>query len=160
MIELEARFDHIVKTLFEFMDADNDKNIVLDEFVQHYFKLQRNLHEEIEEIGFRINDQTTRAKQIEEKLEELRKAEGYTQKRHFKFTDRLIMVGSILSVHVIDARDVKPSSGRGLATSQIRLQIEGQSSKTRQVERSNEPVWDEVLIFDIKSGSEPLKVTL
>jgi hypothetical protein len=33
MIELEARFDHIVKTLFEFMDADNDKNIVLDEFV-------------------------------------------------------------------------------------------------------------------------------
>jgi hypothetical protein len=44
------------------MDADNDKNIVLDEFVSHYFKLQRNLHEEIEEIGFRINDQTTRAK--------------------------------------------------------------------------------------------------
>jgi len=26
------------------------------------------------------------------------------------------MVGSILSVHVIDARDVKPMSGRGLAT--------------------------------------------
>ena len=53
--------------------------------MSHYFKLQRNLHEEIEEIGFRINDQTTRAKQIEEKLEELRKAEKYTQKRHFKF---------------------------------------------------------------------------
>jgi len=26
------------------------------------------------------------------------------------------MVGSILSVHVIDARDIKPSSGFGLAT--------------------------------------------
>lgn len=50
MIELEARFDHIVKTLFENMDGNNDKNIDLDEFVQHYFKLQRNLHEEIEEI--------------------------------------------------------------------------------------------------------------
>jgi hypothetical protein len=33
MIELEARFDHIVKTLFENMDGNNDKNIDLDEFV-------------------------------------------------------------------------------------------------------------------------------
>jgi len=58
---------------------------MLDEFVSHYFKLLRGLHEEIEEIGFRINDQTTRAKQIEEKLEELRKTEKYTQVRHHKF---------------------------------------------------------------------------
>ena len=65
MIELEARFDHIVKTLFENLDGNNDKNIDMDEFVQHYYKLQSNLHEEIEEIGFRIKDTTTRAKQFE-----------------------------------------------------------------------------------------------
>ena len=84
-VDLEARFDNIVRTLFNNMDGDNDQNIILDEFVSHYFKLLRNLHEEIEEIGFRINDQTTRAKQIEEKLDELRKAEKYTQVRHHKF---------------------------------------------------------------------------
>lgn len=38
------------------MDGDDDKNIDLNEFVQHYFKLNRNLIEEIEEIEFRIND--------------------------------------------------------------------------------------------------------
>jgi hypothetical protein len=50
-----------VRTLFDLMDADHDKQVVLDEFVNNYFKLQRNLHEEIEEIGFRISDQTLRA---------------------------------------------------------------------------------------------------
>ena len=60
--ELEVRFDHIVNTLFDVMDSDHDKNIELNEFCSHYFKLQRNLHEEIEEIGYRINDAVTRAK--------------------------------------------------------------------------------------------------
>jgi Ca2+-dependent lipid-binding protein len=70
------------------------------------------------------------------------------------------MQGSILSVYVIDARDLKPFSGVGAATPQVRLQIEGQSAKTQQISGTNEPVWDEVIIFDIRRGEEPLKVIL
>lgn len=68
------------------------------------------------------------------------------------------MQGSILSVHVIDARDLESENGQ--ASAQVKLAIEGQSSKTAVVERTNEPVWDEVIIFDIKKGVEPLQITV
>ena len=61
--------------------------------------------------------------------------------------DRHIMKGSTLSVHVIDARNLKSSSG--FANAQVRLQIEDQSSNTQRVNNSNDPVWNEVIAFDI-----------
>jgi hypothetical protein len=40
------------------------------------------------------------------------------------------MQGSILSVYIIDARGLRPFSGNGMATPQVRLQIEGQTAKS------------------------------
>ena len=40
------------------------------------------------------------------------------------------MVGSILSVHVIDARDLVPSQKGRTANSLVKMTIEGQSEKT------------------------------
>lgn len=98
--------------------------------------------------------------QLEAKLIELRRSEAYTDQRHFRFQDQRIMVGSILSVHVIDARDLEPPPGKRTATPQARLQIESQSLKTQPISESNEPVWDEVIMFDIRIGTEPLRVHL
>jgi hypothetical protein len=81
--------------------------------------------EDIEELEFRIKDENTKVKQLSDKLVELRRQEKYTQVRHFKYSDYFIMQGSILSVYVIDARDLRPFSGAGAATPQVRLQIEG-----------------------------------
>lgn len=51
--------------------------------------------------------------------------------RHFHpvFTDQYIMQGSILSVHVIDARGLKTQHG-GVANARVRLEIEENRSNT------------------------------
>jgi transcription initiation factor TFIID subunit TAF12 len=123
--EMKERFEIIVDVLFEQMDVSNNGFVDLDNFVSFYHNEQKRLYEEIEELEFRIKDENTKAGQLSDKLNELRKQEKYTQVKHFKFSDYLIMQGSILSVYVIDARDLLPSSGYGTATPQVRLQIEG-----------------------------------
>ena len=70
--------------------------------------------EDLEELQERIIDSQTRATQIKTKLVELRKSEKKTDNPHkFKSVDvthpqRHIMVGSILSVHIINAEDLDP----------------------------------------------------
>jgi hypothetical protein len=81
--------------------------------------------EEIEELTYRIKDVQIREKEIVEKLGELKKSERLSGQLHPKFQDRQIMVGSILSVHVVDARDIIPGGGYQTASSYLKLSIEG-----------------------------------
>ena len=55
----------------------------------------------------------------------MRVSEKKTANRHFKFDKHFIMVGSILSVHVIDARDLVPPQSNRVANAQVKMQIEG-----------------------------------
>ena len=89
----------------------------------------------------------------------MKRTERTTNQPHPVHRDINIMVGSILSVHVIDARDLVSSSG-GLANAQVRLKIEKQSSKTQVVQSTNDPVWNEVIAFDINDGKDSLKLII
>ena len=102
------------------MDEDGSGDIQLEEFVNAYYHEQRRLEEEIEELEYRIHDAQMRGGQIQKKLDDLRQQERVTNNRHFKYRDRFIMVGSILSVHVIDARDLVAARG-GQATALVKL---------------------------------------
>lgn len=53
-----------------------------------------------------------RASQISSKLDEMKQVERTTNNPHPVHPGINIMVGSILSVHVIDARDLMTNSGR------------------------------------------------
>ena len=70
------------------------------------------------------------------------------------------MVGSILSVHVIDARDLVPSQTSRFSNALVKMTIEGQSEKTQEIPNTNDPVWNEVIAFDIYTGTEKLKLTV
>ena len=70
------------------------------------------------------------------------------------------MVGSILSIHVVDARDIVSGNKYALANSFLKLSLDGQTSKTLLVANNNDPVWDEVIIFDVRTGKEKLIVQL
>ena len=65
------------------------------------------------------------------------------------------MKNSTLSVHIIDARELRPGGGR-LANAQVRLSVENQSSNTQRIQSSNDPVWNEVIAFDIVTGTDDL----
>ncbi len=68
------------------------------------------------------------------------------------------MQGSILSVHIIDARELRAQNGTGVANARVRLEIEGNPRRTNEVASSNNPVWNEVVPFDIEKGLDTLKV--
>ena len=76
---------------------------------------------------------------------------------HPVFDRQYIMQGSILSVHVIDARELRPSNGP-VANARVRLSIEGNRSSTQEIPATNDPVWNEVSAFDIIEGTDKLLV--
>ena len=79
----------------------------------------------------------------------MKRMEKPSQHLHPVFQDKYIMQGSILSVHVIDARELRPASGSGVVNARVRLMIEGNRSNTLEIPGSNNPVWNEVSAFDI-----------
>ena len=125
----------------------------MEQYYQEYTQLQ----EEIEELELRIKDQNQRSAQIEQRLVEMRRMEKKSKNMHPVFDRQYIMQGSILSVHVIDARDLKPSNGPA-ANARVRLSIEGNRSSTQEIPGSNNPVWNEVSAFDILEGTDKLTV--
>jgi len=66
-----------------------------------------------------------------------------------------LMLDSLLSVHVIDARSLPVQNSNDEC--KVFLSIEGQFSRSRG-ERGSEPIWNEMLSFDIRKATEPLVV--
>ena len=60
-------------------------------------------------------------------------------------------------MHIVDARELRPHFGR-TANAQIRTSIEGNRDSTKETVASNNPVWNEVMTFDIERGDDVLKV--
>lgn len=155
--DLRERFDEVVSGLFERMDKTGDQRVDVQEFIDNFHLEYSTLQEEIEELDLRIRDQEHRASQIEGRLTEQRKTEKHTNAVHPAFPDLKIMKQSILSVHIVDARELRPVFGR-TANAQIRATIEGNRDSTKETVASNNPVWNEVMTFDIDRGDDTLKV--
>ena len=116
------------------------------------------LQEEIEDLVLRIKDQEQRSVQIEQRLSDMRNQEKASRFSHPVFPNQHIMQGSILSVHVIDARELNPSQDSGVVSARVRLSIEGNRSNTQEIFNNSNPVWNEVSAFDILKGNENLSV--
>lgn len=89
---------------------------------------------------------------MEMKLREVEKTE--------RLNNKGIMIGSILTVHVVEARDLKPVSSFEGLTPYVELEIEGQRIETSVKSNTVAPVWNESFTFDIELGTEPLKITV
>lgn len=70
------------------------------------------------------------------------------------------MHGSILTVHVVEARDLKAMDIDGTSDPYAILQIEDQRIETSVKSGTLSPVWNESFTFDIMQGKDVLKVTI
>jgi Ca2+-dependent lipid-binding protein len=70
------------------------------------------------------------------------------------------MHGSILTVHVVEARDLKPMDMDGTSDPYVILEIEDQRIETNYKQQTLSPVWNESFTFDIINGREALKITV
>ena len=66
------------------------------------------------------------------------------------------MEGSFLTVHVIEARGLKPMDLDGTSDPYVILEIEKQRIETTYKKSTLDPVWNESFTFDINLGTEPL----
>jgi Ca2+-dependent lipid-binding protein len=67
------------------------------------------------------------------------------------------MVGSVLTVNVVEARDLKSTRLVGSCNPYVALTIgDEQRQLTDTVYGQVNPVWNEVMSFDIKTGNETL----
>jgi len=71
-----------------------------------------------------------------------------------------IMYGSILTVHVVEARDLAPMDMNGSSDPYVRLMIEEQIIETNFKKNTLNPVWNESFTFDITTGNEPLRIVI
>lgn len=62
------------------------------------------------------------------------------------------MIGSVLTVTIIEARDLRPTRITGGINPYVVVEIEGQQQQTDQVNGVNDPVWNEVIPFDVVHG--------
>jgi len=60
-------------------------------------------------------------------------------------------------VHLVDARELRPHYGN-VANAQVRAVIETNRDTTKETVTSNNPVWNEVMTFDIEKGDDTLKI--
>ena len=70
------------------------------------------------------------------------------------------MFGSILTVHVVEARDLKPMDMDGTSDPYVVLQIEDQRIETNYKKSTLQPVWNESFTFEITHGREPLQIVV
>lgn len=154
----KQNFDALCSEIFHVMDKNDDFKVSVDEFIDCFFEQYKLMQEEIEELELRIKDQVQRSHQIEARLDEMRRLEKASEFSHPIFSDQAIMQGSILSVHVIDARDLRPIGNGAVNAARVRLNIEDNPQRTNEVPNSNNPVWNEVLAFDILTGQDMLGI--
>lgn len=116
------------------------------------------LEEELVDLEERIRDSSIRKEQIEKKLRELLNTEKSNNRKHPYREDRKIMLGSILSVHIVNVDNITSGAGNEREV-MVKVEIEKQRQYTgSHVSNGGNVVWNEILTFDISTGTDDLAI--
>jgi hypothetical protein len=107
----------LAEDIFNEMDQDKSGSITRQEFVQAYFSQSVEVSEEIEKLTRIIMEDEKRKKDITEKLEEIRDTE--------RTNAHGLMEGSVLTVKVIEARELELQKMTGGIAPYVVMSIEG-----------------------------------
>lgn len=135
-----------MEEIFNELDEDQNGRISIAEFVGAYFRQQVQVEDRIAELEKLIKEDLKKRGEIVARLEEIHASE--------QVNEYGIMLNSVLTVGVIE--------GRGLRHSQpeivLVMGIEGQRADTEpvMVRPGADPVWKEIITFEITTGREPL----
>lgn len=146
-------FDEILcKELFASMDKDKDAAVTVDEFILNYVQAEEVIQTRIEQLDRQITDNQQHLEEAKWKLQEAQKLERPNANG--------IMVGSILTCHVREAKNLKPMNMRGKSDPYVVLTCERQRIETKYIPGEVNPVWDEVFTFQIERHDSNLKVSI
>jgi len=141
----------VTEEIFGMIDINGDGVVTLDEFVTKYLETQYRLQDKLNEVYQKIASHKRQRDEMEEQLIQEKKTEVLNPRTG-------IMNGSVLTVHVVEARDLEPMDMGGSSDPYVRLSIQGQLFNTTYKKSTLNPVWNESAYFDITDAQEPLLV--
>ena len=146
-------FDEVLcQELFAAMDKDRDSNVTVEEFIMSYVQAEELIHTRIEQLDRQITDNQQHLEEAKWKCDQARKVE--------KVNPNGVMIGSVLTVHVREAKNLKPMNMRGKSDPYVILTCERQRIETKYIPGEVNPVWDEVFTFQIEKKDSVLKVNI
>ena len=134
------------------IDTNHDGSVTPEEFVQKYLETQQRLKDRLNEVYKKIADHKRQRDEMAYKLKQVQSSE--------QLNEHGIMRGSILTVHVVEARDLKAMDMNGTSDPYVILTIEDQRIETNFKKTTLNPVWNESFTFDISHGRHPLRVVV
>ena len=148
-----GNFDEaLCQDLFSSMDQNQDSAVSLDEFIWSYVQAEETFQTRIAQLERQIADNTAHLEEAKRKCMEAAKTET---KNQFG-----IMVGSVLTVNVREAKNLKPMDTGGTSDPYVILSCERQRIETKYIPNDLNPVWDEIFTFNIERGDGELKVVI
>ena len=130
------------------IDSNNDGRVTLDEFTRKYVETRQRLQERLNETYKKIVDHKRQRDDMFNKLMQVKATE--------QLNEYGIMRESLLTVHCVEARDLKPLDMDGTSDPYVILQIEDQRIETTFKKSTLNPVWNESFTFEIHHGRDPL----
>lgn len=144
--------EELLRELFRNLDKDHNSVVTAEEFVGSYVEAERLVAERV----------ATVERELEENKAQLEKT--LTEKRSADVNERMnqngLMEGSILTVHVIQAENLKVVEKSAGGEPAVELACEGQRIETKAAKDPVSPNWDEKFTFSISQGSDDLKLTV
>lgn len=112
-----GKFDpQVTEEIYNMIDLNRDGRVTLEEFVTKYLETRSRLSERLNEVYKKIADHKRQRDEMEVKLKQVQGTE--------QLNEYGIMHGSILTVHVVEARDLKPMDMDGTSDPYVVLSIE------------------------------------
>ena len=142
----------LCQELFASMDKDQDSAVSLDEFIWSYVQAEETFKNRINQLERQIADNTQHLDEAKRKCNEAARVET---KNQFG-----IMVGSVLTVHVREAKNLTPMDTGGTSDPYVILRCERQRIETNYIPNDLNPVWDEIFTFNIERGDGDLEVVV
>jgi len=144
-------FDQVLcQELFARMDKDNDALVTVEEFILSYVQVEEMLQRRIEQLGRQMTENRHFMEEAQRKQQDSSRSE--------RLNAEGVMVGSVLTCHVREAKGLKTTGVRGSYDPYAVLTTEKQRIETKYVPGEVNPVWDEVFTFQIEHKTSDLKI--
>ena len=82
------------------------------------------------------------------------------QRKSERITTHGIDYDAVVSVRVVEGRDMLPMDMTGYSDPYVQIKCGNQTWKTNYIKQDLNPVWNEVYNFDVETGREELEVTV
>jgi len=142
----------IAEQIFMEIDEDGSGTIPMEEFVFSYFEKQRQVKERIQQLEEDVKTHQEAREKLVGKLKETRQRE--------RLNNYGLDEDAILSVRVVEARDLKPMDITGKSDPYCVLRFTNQTQKSNYIKQELNPVWNEVFTFDVETGKETMEITV